>query len=384
MQREFTVSTGMKIIYCLLAAAIFSVVIYTLSLHKSQEASAAVYLIPVVFTVLPAAIVINTFKRKVIITENSITRINLFSITEIAIADVKGIRVGRKMLTIESNLPVITSIIIRNYEDLSDDDKLVDYLKGSFADLDAASLEDEKEKLLHDTNLGLTEDERQSKLANANKIAIAYTVLGVAMLVIAIFFDSINTTILLMIYPLLSIVIMAIGNGLIKFISDKKRSPYPFVIVGFFIPAMVSLAVAAKGSHIYSFDNLWLPVIILGAAVFVLIFRTGINPAMGNTAGQITIMAGMAMLYGFGTIMQINHTFDKSPDKIYDARVVGHHISRGRNTSYYLYLSTWGPRHEQDQVGVGRAFYNSTNIGDTVKIDLKPGFLHAPWYTVSK
>jgi hypothetical protein len=384
MQQEFTLSTWFRIFYYLLSLVMLGFAIMIIALPRNNNSNAVLYFFPLLMAGGGILIAISAAKRKVVITNSSIASTNVFGTREIAINDIKGCSITNKQIVIESKSANTPNVIIRNYPDFNNSYEMVSYLKSNFEDLDALNIQDETNKLLQDTSLGFTPEERERKLANANKIAIIYTVVGVMTIIAAIFFDSINTTILLMIYPLLAIVIMATSNGLIKFISNKKRSVYPFVLVGFFVPAIILLATATRNSRIYSFDNLWLPVIALGIAVFALIYRTGINSAMSNTGGQIAVMLALAMIYSFGTMMQINYAFDKSPDKIYNARVIGHHISHGKSTSYYLYLSTWGPCHEQKQVGVGRNFYNDTNIGDTVKVDLKQGFLNAPWYVVSR
>ncbi len=99
---------------------------------------------------------------------------------------------------------------------------------------------------------------------------------------------------------------------------------------------------------------------------------------------QAAIFVFISIFYAAGSIVEINCEFDNAPVKVYHAAVLGHHISRGRNTSYYLYLTKWGPDNKQEQVSVGSKMYYNTNVGDTVNINFKPGLLNVPWFVVKK
>lgn len=67
-----------------------------------------------------------------------------------------------------------TAITIRNYNDLNNVNQLTNYLTDTFADLDAANHDDQQKNFLEDTSLGFTVEERQAKLNNTKKVAIAY------------------------------------------------------------------------------------------------------------------------------------------------------------------------------------------------------------------
>lgn len=92
----------------------------------------------------------------------------------------------------------------------------------------------------------------------------------------------------------------------------------------------------------------------------------------------------ISAIYGFGSVMSVNCTFDKSAPAIYKAEVLNHRIESGKHTSYLLTLTEWGPMHEQKEEDVGRYLYNKVSIGDTVKIYFRPGLLKAPWYDIGQ
>ncbi|WP_214072431.1 hypothetical protein [Mucilaginibacter sp. dw_454] len=383
MQREFTVSTFLKIVNFILGAAMISFGIFLF--NKPNNGGAVIYFVPLFMAAMGLFVIINAIRRKVTIENGTITFTTVFKTLDIAVDDVKGVKIDRKVLVIVSNTPGTPNIVIRNYNDLNNNNELTNYLTGTFSDLDANELEDEKKNLLQDPNLGFTPEERQSKLDNAKKIAITYTVAGIAVAIATIALRQPIFTILALICPLLAIPIIITSNGLIKFLSNGKNSVYPYVIFGFIAPTVALFAKSLAAYHFYNYDSFWLPFIGIGVVVGGLLFKVGVNESLSNgIVSQGILMLCLSLFYAFGAVGQINCGFDNSPDQIYKASVLGHHISHGKSTAYYLYLSTWGPCHENKQVDVGSKMYYSTQIGDSVKIDLKPGLLHIPWFVVKK
>lgn len=381
MDQEFTVKNGLKIFYYLLAAALMSAGLFILTLPNKH--SGLFYFMPIYFGAIGISIVVNAVRRKVTVINDTITVVGPFKTREIAISDIEGIRFGQKRITIVSKNPGQPDVPIVNYANLNSGNQLVNYLKGTFPDLDAVDLNEQQQSLLQDANLGLTAEERQAKLDKAKRTALVYNVIGVAIAVGCILLKQTAFIILAIAYPLLSIAVIITSNSLIKFLSDSQRSIYPFVVLGFIAPAIALFAKSLAFYRIYSFDNFWLPLVGLGLVLTLILFKTGINSSMNkNPMPQIILMIGASLFYAFGTLEEINCSYDKSPDQYYKASVLGHHISHGRSTNYYLYLSTWGPCQEQKEINVDRSFYDNTNVGDSVKIDLKPGLLHIPWFVV--
>ena len=97
-------------------------------------------------------------------------------------------------------------------------------------------------------------------------------------------------------------------------------------------------------------------------------------------------MIGMlivSVLYGFGSVRTINCVFDKSKEKIYNAKVIDLHFSNGRHQTYYLKLSTWGPKNKKEDEEVSKKMYDKTKIGDTINVGYREGFLKSPWYVIT-
>jgi len=384
MEQEYTISTGTKIFYGALAVGLFGFSIFLFSMPKNVNVSPAVYILPLLLMAGSVLIIVNIIKRKVIIYDDRIVCINLLATKELAFTDIKGCRIGQKVIWIEpvsDNYPKIT---ISNYIDLGNSEDLVTYLKTNFKDQDEADLEQEHDRLLHDTSIGTTEADREEKLKKAKQISIAYNITGVVFGFGLIFFETQWSVVLLLIYPLIGIGIILLSNGLIKFLSNRKRSVYGFIVIGFIMPLFILFFKSMDDHNVYRYDNVWLPFAVVSLVVFGVLVATGINKSVGSVTGQIIAMLVVALFYGFGSVLQVNFAFDKSTAKVYHATVLDHRISHGKHTSYYLTLSQWGPMDKEKEVDVHRWLYNDAAIGDTVEVDFKEGLLNIPWYTVTK
>ena len=384
MEQEYTISTGMKILYGSIAtgAFVFSIVLFNMPNHSGGQ---AVLLIPFLFLAGSVLIIINLFKRKVIITDDSITNINVFSKKELLLSDIKGCRVGQKVISLEPVSSEQSKITISNYIDLKDNDLLASWVRGNFKDLDAADLKAEKEALLQNTDLGFTEEDRAAKLKKVKEITVLYNLVGLVVGFGAIFFDNTKPiVILLMCYPLLGVILMAFSKGLMKFLSNNKRSVYGFTLLGVILPGFILFIKSLSEYSLLTNDHLWLPLILMAAIIFTCLYLTGINRSVESVKGQIIVMLFAAFIYGFGSVRQINCTFDNTEPQIYNAVVLGHSISHGKSTSYFFTLSPWGPIQEQKQVEVSRHLYQDTYVGDTVKMNYRPGLLNIPWFVITK
>jgi hypothetical protein len=384
MQREFTVSTGMKVFYSLLGVGLIIFSIFLFSKPKNEEVSDLVYLLPLVFTAGGVLFIVNGSRRKVIIEDDKFINVGIFTTEELLISDIKGYRITQKGLSIESLSPVNSNIKINNYSDLGDSWDLTQYLKNNFKDLDEVDLKEQQSNILQDTNLGLTSEERQGKLNNAKTIAILYNVIGVIIAIVALIGNMHLLVIIAIVYPLLSVIIMLASKGLIKFLSNAKRSVYAFVFFGFLAPTVVLFVRSMGDYHLLKIDNLWMPLFVAGLTVFALLFLSGINKTVESVIGQALVMLVLGMVFSFGSITQVNCVFDRSRPQLYHAEVLGHHIKHGKSTSYYLYLTHWGPCHEQKEINVGSRMYANTNVGDTLTVTLKQGSFNIPWFEVAK
>ncbi len=261
---------------------------------------------------------------------------------------------------------------------------MVSWVKNKFKDLNQIDLKNELDKALENTAFGVSENERKTTLKRAKTTASVYNIAGVVLAFSLMLFNNNFSVVLLLSYPLIGILIITTSKGLIKFLTNIKRSVYNQVIVGMSLPSFTLLVRSFKDYSLNSLHNLWAPALTAGALVFTLLYVTGINKSVGSIKFQITAMLIVALLYGFGSIRQINCAFDNSELKIYTAIILNQRRTYGRSTTFYLKLSSWGPRYEEKEVEVHRRLYENTSIGDAVKVNFKKGLLNIPWFIVTK
>lgn len=222
-------------------------------------------------------------------------------------------------------------------------------------------------------------------LGNAKTLMIFLCVLGVAASILAflqtqpLFLVSI---IALWLLPVVAIFLLY-RSPLLYAVFKQKADPraelsFPIIISGFGLLFAFS---AGDSAHIADFHKL----LTLGAIVFLCLVAALVRPALNSASrfGSLVALLLFAALYSVGFV----HTADTVPDhsiaQPYQAQVVRMYETHGRSTGYHLSLAPWGPMTNGNSVEVSYRIYNSITVGDNVCIGLHPGYLHAPWYTLT-
>lgn len=379
MQQEFTISSGTKIFNGLLAAgmSLFSIFLF----YKIIPRYSFILVIPLVILVIAVLIIVTFLKRKIVLSESTLLVVTLFSVKELQIAAIKGFRIDNKIIKIEPISVTDTTLVIGNYIDFKDSSEILEWLFKNFKDLDALDLETEHQKLLRDTTLGFSENEREEKIKKSKQIANAYNIISGVLSLLLLFITKQFGYIVLFILPLLGILLLY-NFELIKFLSNSKRSVSGFVFIGMLIPCFALLLKSTEFNLLYM-EKIVMPVGIVSCVLFLLLCVKGINKSIGSVIGQIIAMLIVSCLYGFGSIRSINCSFDSSRQLLFNATVLDHHINHGKSTSYYLKLSPWGPQHKEENESVSKNMYFNTQLGEIVTVKYKEGYLKAPWFVIT-
>jgi len=384
MQTEYTTSIGYKIFYSAAGLAVTGAGLF-FYFYPGKAGQLLTLLIPLLFVASGLLIIVNQFKRKIIITDNSIISVNVFKSKELPFDHIKGVRMGEKLMKIVPDQPAYLQISISDYISLGDSDGLIAWLTTNFKDLDAVELEQEKEKILNDTNLGFTEEDRKERISLTKGIAVAYNIVGMALGFIAIFIkDSYLAALLMLIYPLCGIVVMVTSRGLTKFLSNSKRSGYFFIILGFVMPIFIMLFKSLVDYNLFNYGHLWLPMAISAGVLFLMLVTLGINRSAESVNGQAVFMLIIAVIYGFGSSVQVNCVFDKSDPQPFKSTILGRKVEHSKGAHYHLILTPWEPGQKQQDVEVSRSFYQNHADGSLVNIDMKKGTLNIPWFYITK
>jgi hypothetical protein len=385
MEQEFKVSIGFRFFYgIVLSGLIFLVVFafYRFGIANKNGVDAMLLAIAVPCCMM----LINVFRSKVTITDLSITRTTAFGTKELLFADVKGCRIGDKTIRIDP-VDVKTSprITINNYIDFDNSDELKKLIAAKFTDLNEAGLKFEQEKFFENERYGLTVPERKSTLKKVKIIAVIYSVIGVLLTFAMIPVDEgYFPSLLMMGYPLLGIIIIVTSGGLTKFVSSSKVSINPFVGLGMVMSMVIMLFKSLNDFEIYSYANVWIPWLIIGAVLFAMLYLWGLNWSLPSIKAQVIFMMLVCCLYGYGSLIQLNCVFDHSAAQVYKTSVYNKWVSHGKSTNYYLTLNPWEAGKKTKDVAVYRSRYNAANIGDTISVSTKKGLLRIPWFYVAQ
>jgi hypothetical protein len=182
--------------------------------------------------------------------------------------------------------------------------------------------------------------------------------------------------------PLAGIWLVATSEGSIH-LDPKNGGRGANVAFGMFVSAIALMIRCASDYHLLN----WKPAVELALMTGLVV---GFVASRFETEDRRTVTTGIWLmvvcsLYGFGAWLAINSVFDKAPAANYSAQVVGKVRTRSEDgTTYKFQLAQWGPDQTASQVKVRRNLYEETGIGDVVCIDVNPGRLAMPYYTVKR
>ncbi len=97
MDQEYTITIFSKIFYSILSIGMFVFAIFLFSIYKPSVTS-VVLLFPISILIISVLILINVFKRRIILSEQSVFYSNIFATKELAIEAIKGCRIESKVI----------------------------------------------------------------------------------------------------------------------------------------------------------------------------------------------------------------------------------------------------------------------------------------------
>jgi hypothetical protein len=230
-----------------------------------------------------------------------------------------------------------------------------------------------------------TDNKKEEPSKIAGVVTAAYNIAGIAVGLLALCSDT-NKTYLIpaTFYPLLGIVLLLLGKGAIKFTSADTSRPFDSIILGFAITSLFFVTKSLNGYTLFQTTSIWLPFIIIGAIIITALYMAAIKPFNGDIKIQAIVILVLGLAYAYGFTKEINCAFDNSDPQTFNATILAHRAHHGKRDLWYLTLSPWGPMKEIKEQEIDVWLYSHTSIGDTVKVNLKPGFLHIPWVIVTK
>lgn len=247
--------------------------------------------------------------------------------------------------------------------------------------LDEADRAAAEKEIAENLDLGLTTEERMSKLAGAKRLA---TILNVATGAVCVwvfllprpYVLAVSTLALL---PWIAILVTARSHGLFR-IDQQKNDPHPTVVFPFIMPGFILMLRVIYDLHFLRWQPILWSALAIGVTLWFAAYRSDASLRAKRSTAIILLL--LLPAYGAGVFGLSNAVLDKSSPTTYQARVLDKYITSGRSKGYNLRLGPWGPQPQITSVDVSRTFYNATGVGATVCIPLRDGAFHVPWYVV--
>ena len=250
-------------------------------------------------------------------------------------------------------------------------------------DLDARDRDALLDKISQDAELGATPEERLSVLSQAKTISMVAAAVAIAA-AIGLNFGAVDfhlpSAAVLALAPAIVLFLMRQSPLLYTMFKQKSDPRADFSIV--LLAVGFGLAMPYYRVEFVSMKPL-LALIVIVALVYIAAFfnfRNGSQPI----AASMLVLLFIALFYSFGLAIEADILLDRAQSTTYTVQVTGKHIHRGKSTTYYLNLASWGPLQEPNQIKVTSRFYNDTQAGDQICVELHPGRLQAAWYQLAE
>ncbi len=386
--REYRLRVSLKVIYLLLAAVLLTGagLVINLAISPNVRPFGSYFLFAgVLLALLALFLVLLVLRSRLVLVGDWI---ELYSALGASIANRNEIEGFRKMRSRNSRW---TRIYLKDGrgafnvpEWFNDNDDLNEWLK-AVPDLDQRDIDKIWQQLRDQHPPGTTDDKIRIELKQAKAWAAGLSIASVIAGFVALFanYEPLYTAsiVLLLIFPPLGF-LLAHHFPLLFTCANK---PDPRANLGFMVIwSGFPLAMSYLGNHparLANYSQLipWaLPVFLFCS---VALFRTTRGNPDRWYAFVLLVIFGAA--YSLGLAATANILPDRSPPRLYRAYVLEKFTTHGKGTIYHVRLARWGPVDNADDVVVPMRMYQQVSVRDLMCIELHPGFLHVPWYTLA-
>ncbi len=384
MEQEYTTHIGWKIVYGIFSFLALAITIYVPLIN--YNGNPAIFIWTLIGITIATLIIINLRKRKIIVSDNRIKYTSIWGSKEILFKNIRGYRTTKNGILIFPTERMYSKLYIRDYSSIGDSAAFTIWLHENFNDVDRLKFEQEKQEIFASPNIGSTPEVREAKYELAVALSIGYNIGGVALFMVftLVNVDNAILNIFMLLYPLIGIGLIIYTKGVIRIFARLDSSAYRSIYIGTLVPITSLISKALKNTTLFDDNDILWPVLIVGSIVFIIFLTVIIIWAKPAVLSQFIFIILFSVGYAFGSVLETNYAFDNSKEQMFSAPVIGHNITHNKSDSYSLQLGTWGDYHMPINLYVSDIYYNDKPIGSTVKVHLKQGFLHIPWFTISK
>jgi hypothetical protein len=91
----------------------------------------------------------------------------------------------------------------------------------------------------------------------------------------------------------------------------------------------------------------------------------------------------LSLLYGYVATKELDVVFDRSPEVIYQSRIIGREGFRAYGSPHSLPIEPWGPVQTNAYATIPH-FQRKPNLGEPICMALRKGALGVPWYVAEQ
>lgn len=391
--REYKIARGWAIFIYIAAPLLIALFCWILimpfvpAMKDDMNPNAYWFLVPMSLGMITLMIIglIDTVKGKFVIDKDKVFAISTFSKRQLMFNEIKGYRITDKYIFIESNNEQKKKIKVSTY--FGGANEIVEWLSENYSDLDILEANQEMEEVLNNEAFGWTTKEREEKLIKAHKTAkiLNWTggLIGAWTLFLANPYEY--AIIASVVFPIICLIVLKYFNGLIR-IEERKDTAYPTIFWAIFAASSGLCVRALVDYSLFDYSKIWTPAIII-ALTYIALLTFGNTEFKFNKVKDYLTISGISILmfgYGYGAVVTLNCTYDRSEPEIFNATILEKRISSGKTTTYYLELTPWGQQQEIDEVSVSKELYDKLDKNDKVTIYFMKGKFDIPWFEVTE
>jgi hypothetical protein len=226
-------------------------------------------------------------------------------------------------------------------------------------------------------------EERRRRLAQLRQLTKMLGIIGTGVSIWGWIFPQPYELVIAVLFlcPIVGIALAVRSKGLIQ-INQRRGDKRPSVASVVIMPAVVLAFRAFADFHLVD----WKPALIvalIGGVLLALCIARADESARKWTA-LLLFMVVAAVPYAYGAVVEADVLFDKNQSQRFESQILGKHRTTGKNPSWNLEISAWGPITEERDVSVARDLYEQMTPGDTICIRLHKGELDLGWFRLER
>lgn len=391
MHKEYKVSKGKALFVYITSPILLALFIWIIIiLFEEGGISTMRFFVTIPYVIVGITLiifsVIKTIKNKIIITDDRIISINMFSKKELKFNEIMGFKGNLSYIFVIPYDSKLKTINIS--KSLSGHIEIYEWLSKEFSDIDSINAINETQEILNDKTKGWRKEINEEKLKLAKRIAKTIERLSMAATCWVIFYPKpyeLSIVITLAI-PIIAILAIRLSNGFIR-LTESEGNVYPIIFYAFLFPAIGLFIRINIEYDILEYTNIFGPMILITLTLLTVLLLSNKDYKLKTKSEFLVffLLSFFIFMYSFSVVIFNNCFYDHSePDK-YKANVINKNT---KPVKFYLLfnieLST-NLKHNygNDNICVSSETYKSINIGDDVVVNLNKGSFNIPWLTVT-